>query len=231
MSSFHDLFGIGAEEVRRTCVVCPVNDEELFCGPGEHGRHRGLLFRAAQTAGITVLSAKNNFLVGDCVLHLKDTPCRNIFLFGSCAGCGEAAVGDQVLVQRAFSLESFTEMAHFKSKPDICMPDEALNTRFLSDFGGQGVRCQVCATVGSVALESSYHSWFLKNRVSCIDMESSIVFSAANYIKRRAMALLYVTDLIQGPAFNEPMPAAARDKVLASRRGLAAMLTAFIANV
>lgn len=230
MNKFHELFGIDAGEVRRNCIVCPVNDEELFCGPGEYGRHRGLLFRAAQAAGVTVISAKNNFLVGDCVLHLKDTSCQNVFLFGSCAGCGDAAVGDKVLAQRSFSLESFTEMAHFKSKPDICMPDESLNNRFLSAFSGQGVQSQACATVGSIALEESYHGWFLKNRVSCIDMETSIVFSAANYIKRRAMALLYVTDLVKGAAFTEPLAAEAREKVLASRRSLAAMLAAFTAN-
>ena len=129
MTVFETLFGLGESEIRKNCIICPANDSFLFIKAGR--KSGGLIFSATNSECFTIIAVKNNFLAGDCVLSLKDTPCENIFLFGSCASTGQAPVGSMHLPEKSFSLESFSRMLEKEAAPKTYFPDKGLSDMFL----------------------------------------------------------------------------------------------------
>jgi purine-nucleoside phosphorylase len=160
-------------------------------------------------------------------LSLKDTPCTHIYLFGSCGSTGDAAVGTPVLLRKSLNLESFTGMLN-RAEPDVCYPDESLYNEIRSFGIMPSLTALDGAAVSSLVLEEDYLAWFLQHAVSCVDMESSIIFSAAEHIGRKAAALLYVTDVLAKKPFYAPLPAEDRTTLRRAQKDLAEFLCRFI---
>lgn len=217
-------------EIKKNCIICPVSDNALFKDLGKGKRANGLFAKIINYDKATIISTKNNFLVGDVVLQLKNTNCENIILFGSCGGAGNSKIGDRFIIKKTFNFESFSEMLEMKRNPDVYYPSTILLNDFL-EKNKDGLLSKVqCATTNSILLEKMYKDWFDKNRVNAIDMECSLVFSAASSINKKAIALMYVTDHISSEPFNNELEESIKEQILNSRKMLAKSICEFINN-
>ncbi|MGE4384385.1 MAG: hypothetical protein AB7E39_00780 [Endomicrobiaceae bacterium] len=232
MAEISYYFGIKLHEIRKVCVICPVSDHTLFSCLGKSKQYSGLFARIINYDKATIISTKNNFLVGDIILQLKNTPCENVILFGSCGGVGDIKISDKIIVKKVFNFESFSEMLEMKRSPDTYYPSTMLFEEFLSKSKDNDILQVKCATTSSILLEKAYNDWFDKNKINAVDMECSLVFSAASSINRKAIALLYVTDHITSAGlFDNQMEDAQKEKLLRSRQSLSKSICDFINNV
>ena len=183
---FKDYFAIAKDEIRETCIICQGFDLPLFSKTAKNG----LFVKTAQIENATIIALKNNFLAGDAVLRLKGSLCKNIILFGSCGGCGNVSIGDLLTINKAYNLESFTDMLEKNRKPSF---------RSCAVFPHNSILTTNSACVSSLLLEKDYIDFFKQNEISAIDMESSIIVSAANEIGAQVSCLFYVSDFIEAP--------------------------------
>jgi purine-nucleoside phosphorylase len=126
MADINSYFGIALSEIKKNCIICPVSDSILFKDFGKAKKTNGLFTKITNYEKVTIISTKNNFLVGDVVLQLKNTLCENIILFGSCGGTGNVNVADKFIVKKVFNFESFSEMLEMKRNPDVYYPSTIL---------------------------------------------------------------------------------------------------------
>ncbi|MCL2389120.1 MAG: hypothetical protein FWC85_01915 [Elusimicrobia bacterium] len=229
---FQNYFGTTPDVFNKNCIICPTaGDGELFKTFGKSSESKGFFARVINYPNATVICTKNNLLIGDCVLLLKDTVCENIFLFGSCGGTGNMQIGDTVLVKKTFNYESFSEMLEMKRTPDSYYPSHVLVNSFISSlsmFDADLIKQVYGMATSSLYLEKNYIDWFEKNRVMAVDMESSAVFAAANYINRKAICLMYVSDHVSRLAPTEVPSEEQKKQIIVSRKKLAGMISAFI---
>lgn len=230
MADINSYFGIPLSEIKKYCIICPVSDSVLFKDFGKAKKTNGLFTKITNYEKVTIISTKNNFLVGDVVLQLKNTECENIILFGSCGGTGSVNVADKFVVKKVFNFESFSEMLEMKRNPDVYYPSTILLNDFLEKTKDENIVKVQCVTTNSILLEKMYKDWFDKNKVNAIDMECSSVFSAASSVNKKAIALLYVTDHISSEPFNEELDEETKTKILNSRKSLAKSVCEFINN-
>jgi purine-nucleoside phosphorylase len=219
---FKAFFGVIEKDIKYNCIICQGYDLSLFSSKISNG----LFAKCANIANATVIALKNNFLAGDAVLYLKNTVCENIFLFGSCGGCNKKSFGDMVIIDKAYNLESFSTMLNFKKEPDIYESTRLLFNDFFAKSGSNGIIKTNSACVSSLILEPNFLNWFNEKEISVVDMESSIIFSAANHINKNAIALMYVTDFI-GQDIEASADIANKQKMATSRKNLAQALESF----
>jgi purine-nucleoside phosphorylase len=220
---FKKYFRTAEKNIRPNCIICQSFDVSLFTDKTSSG----LFVKYADAGDATVIALKNNFLAGDAILHLGNTKCKNIFLFGKCGGFGSAGYGDLIAVDKAYNLESFSKMLNRDKNPEYYQSSKDL----LSDFYKKNCRENLMETnsacVGSLALESNFSDWFKEKKISAVDMESSIILSAAKEIKRNAVCFMYVTDLV-GRGFTADIgDESLKRKTAASRKKLADMILRF----
>lgn len=243
---FKKLFGADSKSIKPDCVILPSDDTSAFsdlsvgCSAPYHwdgGRkgcpvrsgNSGKLFSVINAETLTIIRTKFNLLAGDCVLYLKNSPCENIFLFGSCGGLG-GKIGDRIIAGESLNMESFSNMLAGRGKFASVCPDKELTAR-LASFGRKaGVRRLKCATVNSLFLEEGCRDFFKKQEVKCLDMEASMVFSASRHTGRRAAGLFYVTDIVGEKNFYEKRSKAESDAISAAKKELARVLREFIEN-
>ncbi|MCX5781490.1 MAG: hypothetical protein NT145_02125 [Elusimicrobia bacterium] len=230
MDLFFKLFGTPKEEIKLHCIICPSNDQSLFSSNKSCKQSRGLFFSVLNTSFASIISTRNNFLIGDCVLALKDTACKNIYLFGSCAGTGNMNIGDKVIVENSYSLDSFTQMTKNSNNFEVCSANKELLDKLISFGANENLMSVNCATVSSLLLEEKYLGYFAEQKISCIDMETSIVFSAAALTKKNAVSLLYVTDILSKKKFHEALSQKEKSSILNSRKSLSNLIINFIKN-
>jgi nucleoside phosphorylase len=229
MSDSSAYFGIELQEIRKFCVICPVSDNTLFTSLGKSKKYSGLFAKIINYEKVTIISTKNNFLVGDIVLQLKNTSCENIILFGSCGGAGDVKISDKIIVKKVFNFESFSEMLEMKRNPDSYYPSASLVGEYLLKNTKLDIQHVKCATTSSLVLEKKYKDWFSKNKINAIDMECSSVFSASCSINKKAIAMFYVTDIIGvNEPFGNDVEQAQKSAILKARHALAKSICNFI---
>ncbi len=222
--------GINLKEIKKTCIICPVADHSLFEKLGKPKRNNLFFAKIMNYSNVTVISTKNNFLVGDIVLCLKNSACENVILFGSCGGVGDVKIADKLIVKKAFNFESFSEMLEMKRNPDSYYPSTILLDNFLAKTKQNIIQVK-CVTSNSIVLQRTYKDWFDKNKINAIDMECSSVFSAASAINKKAIALFYVTDHIsEASPFETELDEKQRAQLLNTRQELADSICDFISN-
>ena len=222
--------GINLKEIKKNCIICPVADHSLFEKLGKPKRNNLFFAKIMNYSNVTVISTKNNFLVGDIVLCLKNSACENIILFGSCGGVGDVKIADKLIVKKVFNFESFSEMLEMKRHPDSYYPSTNLLENFLSKTKQDIIQVK-CITSNSIVLQRTYKDWFDKNKINAIDMECSSVFSAASAINKKAIALFYVTDHIsEASPFETELDEKQRTQLLNVRQELADTICDFISN-
>lgn len=220
---FKDFFGMTAQETKNNCIICQIYDLPLFAKESNNG----FFVKTASAGNTTVIGLKNNFLAGDAVLYLKESNCKNIFLFGSCGGCGDVESGDLLIIDKAFNLESFSKMVSSGEKTEFINSSETLT----SDFYGKNIYADLIKTnaacVSSLLLESRYIEWFKSNDICAVDMESSIVFSAAKEIGAEASCFMYVADHIEKDSLGQELEAKTKARISCARKKLAGMILDF----
>ncbi|MDD3065443.1 MAG: hypothetical protein PHI20_01400 [Endomicrobiaceae bacterium] len=229
MSELLSYFGIESKNIKKTCVICQSSDQTLFSELGPAETFTGLFAKVNNYESATIISTKNNFLVGDIVLYLKDTACENIVLFGSCGGAGEVKIGDKLIVKKVFNFESFSEMLEMKRNPDSYYPSASLVGEFLLKNSKLDIQHVKCATTSSLFLEKKYKDWFSKNKINAVDMECSSVFSASCSINKKAIALFYITDIVGvNEPFGNDVEQSQKSAILKARQALAKSICNFI---
>lgn len=206
MTTFQKLFGIKETDVKKTCILMPLLKKDTLNGLGVKGFLRGRLYGAGNTKYFTIIhTGIGSALLGDAVLYLGETQCQDIILFGSCGLVREEKslkVGSLVMPSKCYSQESFTEMLlGDKKDPEVFYPDKVLFEKFLRLNKSYDIKEVTCSTLGSLKLEEQCIDRFKEKDIQIVDMECSSLFSASGYVKKRAMALFYITDIINEKPF------------------------------
>lgn len=228
---FKKVFGTDKKSIRKNCIILPLNDKSLFKPLVSGIYSRGMFYDVSYSEEYSVIYLKHMCFAGDCVLMMEDTACENIFVFGCCGGL-RGEVGDKIVVKKSFNLESFSGFlnADTLEDPDCFSPDKRLMNGFLSFVKGKDYRMCACATVSSLVLEERNRELLLNLGIDCVDMECSMVFSAASRIGRKAMALFYVSDVVGKINFYDQFDNEARKKIKGSRKSIADRLIKFITH-
>lgn len=220
---FKEYFGSASSDIKKTCIICQNYDMPLFA----ENAVNGFFVKSADAGNATVIALKNNFLAGDTVLYLKETKCKNIILFGSCGGCGNVASGDMLMIDKAYNYESFSNMLAFdKTSGFVSSSDQLTRSFYAKNRYGELIKTN-SACVSSLLLETKYINFFKENDICAVDMESSIVFSAAADIKASVLCLMYVADHIENNPVGEKLAQRAKKKISSARKELARMILRF----
>lgn len=231
MEKFEVLFGIKESQVKNTCILLPLLTKDLLKGLDIGEFSRGRLYSSGDAESFTAIrTGIGPGSLGDAVLYLGNTRCRNIILFGSCGLVKEesdVAIGSLVVPDKCYSLESFTDMLlQKKSDRQAFYGDKALMKNLLKV--NKGIKKLTCATLGSLKLEEGYIDRFKEKNIQIVDMELSALFSAARHIKRKATALFYVTDIINKKPFYKDLDSKDKSNLASSIKSASDILCNFI---
>jgi purine-nucleoside phosphorylase len=221
--NFKTFFGNDEQSIKRNCIICQNFDISLFSNEVSDG----LFVKSANIKTATIIALKNNFLAGDAVLRLKDSPCENIFVFGSCGGYGKVSYGDLVIIDKAYNLESFSDMLNFKNQVKYYQSSTDLSANFYTKNIQKKLISTNSACVSSLYLETKFLDWFKEKEISAVDMETSIILSASNNIGCKSVCLMYVSDIVSTNATLFLQEKSIKQKVLFSRKSLAEMILRF----
>jgi purine-nucleoside phosphorylase len=233
MTYFEALFGIKAEEIQKNCILLPLLTPGILKKFKIKKLYRGKLFGAASARKLSVVvSGVGPALAGDAVLYLKESPCQNIILFGSCGLVKEKAnfsIGSLVAPAKSYFYESFSQLLLEKNKkPKAFLADEKLFRR-LSEFGqNRGLRKVVCATVSSLKLEEKMQDVFIRTNIDVVDMECSAFFSACGFSGKKAASIFYISDIIKKKPFYSNLDSTCKLKLASAIEKATDLLCAFI---
>ena len=193
---------------------------------------RGKLYGAGNSRDFTLIhSGLGPALIGDVLLYLRDTGCKNVILFGSCGLLAQnngLGIGSLVSPIKAYSLESFSRMLSDQDiASDVYYPDKKLLEDW-SSAAGTAITQIACATVSSLKLEEERKGAWLKQGIEAVDMECSAFFAAASHSGLKAIALFYVTDIIGVKPFYQNMGLKDKAKIFLARKKAAGLLCKFI---
>ena len=206
MNKFEILFGVKESQIKSTCIIMPFFKKGILKDFGIEQFSKGRLYGTGNSELFTLIhSGISASFTGDAVLYLSNTSCKNIILFGSCGlteSTKDIKLGSLITPLNCLAMESFTEMLSASNKDfNISYPDKNMLEGFLKT-NNQYVKKAVCASVGSLNMEEENIDLFKTKGIQAVDMECSAVFAAAKHINCRAMAILYVSDiLIENPFY------------------------------
>lgn len=232
MINFKTLFGIEASAVQNTCIVVPFLAPGLLKILGIETLKKGKIYSSANTATFTFIKAGiGALLIGDAILYLEQTNCRDIICFGACGlveETGPLTIGSLVSPKECLSFESFTDvLLRHTNKITTQYPDQDLFQSFLKNDLEQSILPVRGMSIGSLKCEDSYREFFIEKGIAAIDMECSAFFRAAHAIQRRAVALLYVTDILGKKHFFEPLEPQDRLRIDAAVMTACGIMSAF----
>ncbi len=212
MTTFERLFGINESKVKKTCVILPLLSKNLLKFLNIENLYRGKLYASGENNSFTIIQTGIGApLLGDSMLYLKDTACKNVVLFGSCGLVSKKQaldIGGIVAPSKCLAFESFTSMLLKDKMPSsIFSPDKDLFKDFIATYKNSSIKEVTCATLGSLKLETDYIGLFEKENIDVLDMECSAFFSSAKSIGLKAIALFYVTDILIEKPFYTPLSA------------------------
>ncbi|MFT7538713.1 MAG: nucleoside phosphorylase [Lysobacterales bacterium] len=194
MAHFQDLFGIPETEVRTTCILAPFLYKGVLQDLTVGKLHKGVRFSSASTDQFTFIHTNIGATqVGDCILHLKETDCTDVILYGACGSVlddSSTTIGTIVTPNKAYSFESFSQLlTNDYFEPDCFLADKSLLVKF-------DTQQMSCASFGSLNLEQKYLKQLKDMSVNVVDMETSAFYAACQQTNLNGIALLYVTDFL-----------------------------------
>ena len=229
---FESIFGVREQEVKKICLLIPFINKDILNYLGINKVNKGWLYSSANTKYFTLIHTKiGTSFVGDAVLWLNNTHCQYLFFLGTCGLVSkrqEFDIGELIFPSSSWGMESFSQMLkgelHLaqKSTPDTML----LKTikKYLKD---SEAHTAVCATLGSLQIEEALIPFFQERHVEIVDMETSAFFNASRHIKRKAAAVLVVSDILKEKPFYEKQDAIYKEYVKISLQKGAAAITAF----
>ena len=218
MDTFKTLFGVEPSAIQKTCVVVPFLMQGAVRAFGIEKLKKGMIYATANTETFTFLKAGiGAALTGDAILYLEQTNCQNIIFFGSCGLAQETpllSIGSLVCPGECLSFEGFTDvLLRQTGNIRIQRPDQTLHQAFLNGDPVKNIQPVRGISVGSLKCEASYLQFFCDKGIEVIDLECSAVFSAAQHIQRKAVALLYATDVPGTKPFFRPLESEDKRKI------------------
>lgn len=191
---------------------------------------RGKLYGTGQSQYFTLIhTGIGQSFTGDAVLYLKETKANNLFLFGSCGLIKQSEslnIGSLVSPYQAYNMESFCDMLYNKFASSIFYPDKKALKRMMKRI--PRITEVTCATVGSLKLEEENAENIFGRNIDVVDMECSAFFAAAKFIKRKAAALFYISDIARLKPFYYTLSNEERLILLSSIKESAELLREFI---
>jgi purine-nucleoside phosphorylase len=207
MDTFETLFGVKTTDVKNTCVLLPLLSKNIVKQFGVPRLSRGTIYSAGNSAHFTLIrTGVGSALAGDVVLYLTDTQCRTVILFGSCGLVDSSSgvqIGDLLSPGKCYAAESFTRLLEGNSRGwGVYYPDRNLNKQLLNAEGAGDIRSATCLSIGSLRLQDAMRDTIKRKAIAAVDMECASVFAAAAHTGLRAVALLYVTDIIGEKSYH-----------------------------
>ncbi|MCB9747870.1 MAG: hypothetical protein H6755_05615 [Candidatus Omnitrophica bacterium] len=201
ISKFKAHFGIESDQVKKTCIVTPFLTKHLLEFLNIKKLHKTKLFASVSNDSFTLIhTGIGAQKVGDAVLFLKDTPCQNILLFGACGvitNSLENTLGQIICPTSVVAIESFSEILTGNIKPaQPSQPHPNLLKTLKKIPESQNIQFLQGCSFGSLALEEQYLNFFKNHNFQFIDQEAAACFSAAAHIKKRALALFFISDIL-----------------------------------
>jgi len=207
MTKFETLFGVKESEIKNTCVLMPLIPKDSLESLGVKNLSKGKIYSTGNSTSFTLINTlMGAAFTGDAALYLSQTNCKNLILFGSCGlvkPCENLDIGSLVAPIECYSMESFSDLLLKNHNFKTFYPDEALIGSFLKT--NKSVQEVSCATLGSLKLEEDYLSLFSEKNIQVVDMECSGFFSAATQKNLKAMAIFYISDIINEKPFYRPL--------------------------
>lgn len=209
MDTFRLLFGLEKSQIRKDCILVPLLAKNTCDHFGIPALARGRLYSSASNRYFTLIrTGVGPALAGDAVLHLRQTGCENIILFGSCGLVQSRrglAMGSLVSPALCYSAESFTELLEKRTPPWKASHADTDLRELILAHGGGAVKNATCCSFGSLKLQEERLPALRAEGIDAVDMECASVFAAASRIERRAAALFYVSDVIGEKPFFAPL--------------------------
>lgn len=203
--TFEKLFGIAQNQITPLCVLTPFLTKDIIRHFHLSERYRGNPYTTLPQRHLTVIETRiGPLFTGDCVLSLKDSPCKMILFIGSCGSLNgqRLPIGSIVAPVICYPAESFSDViaGYIPLNHPIPSPSDPLTL-----FHNTNIQPVHCASIGSIVCESALADKFRQKNIDVLDMECSSIFSAAQSIGIHAAALLYITDIIgQTSPYNIP---------------------------
>lgn len=206
MTQFEALFGIKSSLIEKSCILLPLLPKGILNDFGIDNFKRGKLYGVGDNFDFTLIhTGMGAGLVGDAVLHLKESPCKSAMLFGACGLASSKdglSIGSLVSPFRCYANESFTELLLAKNAaPRVFYAPDKLFGDFLKYGERFGLKKVSCSTLASLKLEEDMAGTFIKKNIDVVDMECSAFFSAAEFAGINALACFYISDIIKDKPF------------------------------
>ncbi len=221
MEKFGILFGVKKSEIKKTCILMPLVSKVFLKGFGVNKLKNGKLYSVGTGEEFSLIrTGMQAGLLGDAVLYLNETPCRNLILFGSCGLLNDnnLGIGNLVAAIKAYSYESLSDMLLHK-KAKVYYPHKILLNKLLKN---KSIKKVSCATISSLKLEEQNLDLFIKKGIDVVDMECSAFFAAAKFSGLKAITLFYVSDIVKKFPFyqaqEEPQKSVISEAVRKSSR-------------
>jgi purine-nucleoside phosphorylase len=197
---FKTLFGIEQDSIKETCIVTPFYSKAVIEELKVKDISNGLIYTTGYSDKFSFIITKMGAgFVGDAVLYLKNTKCKNIIFFGSCGAVDKTLkIGDAVLVDKAYSQDSFVNMLNKKNITECYHPDKELIQKYSLTLPKAN-----CLSVASLKMEEEYLSESGKSDIGIVDMEAAAFLAAAEHSSLKAVCLLYVTDILKTNPYYE----------------------------
>jgi len=207
MTPFKSLFGIEKEDIQHNCLLLPFLPPGVLDNLGIKKLSRGFVFSAGNVNNLTVINTGMGAgLTGDACLYLEKSKCANIIFFGSCGLVNPhptLGVGSLILPSCAYAYESFSDILNNRlQSPFAARPDQTLIDRFCTSTSITPHRSN-CISFASLHEEEKFIPLFNSLNAEIIEMECAALFLAAAKINIKAMALLYISDILQEKRFYE----------------------------
>ncbi len=232
MPEFKDIFGITRSQLRKTCLLVPVLTKDLLKKLDIQDFKRSNFYACGSNEHTTVIhTLMGPSFVGDAVLHLSESPCANLILFGSCGlvqTTPQLNLGSLVTPYESYAMESFSDLLSEEPRDfNSSAADNDFLNKFLYCLRKEEIQAVKCASFGSIALESKHRDYLLKENIQVMDMESAAFFFAAKHTAKKAVALFYVTDIMADQPAFKPLAEKDKQKVLHSRSHAIDLLVQF----
>lgn len=200
MSSFQSLFGVPAETIQSTCILTPFLPKALRTALALPPLKNGNPYATAQGNRFSLIRTQIGApYVGDAVLYLKETRCKNIIFVGACGALPSVGltIGNLIVPADALALESFCQLlTHSSLHPLKITANASMHQQFIEMTPTLLARPMHAASLGSIHLETNYISYLKDYHIDVVDMECAAFLHAATSIHRPAIALLYITDIL-----------------------------------
>ena len=205
MDNFKALFGIEEKEIRRNVLLLPFLPPKTLEVFGLKTLSSGRPFASASTDSLSIIRTNiGASFTGDAVMYLKDTPAENLFFLGSCGLFNQHIATDSgrlLTPATAYAVESFSDiMTHRLPEPFAVHPDTELLRHFI-DTTKLDLLSATCLSFGSLYFEDTYTDMFQRLNIDIVEMECAAFLHAAKNTGKRAMALLYITDILGKKSF------------------------------